>query len=418
MIFFDGCLRVKRRRGAVAVLVVICLIPLIGVLAMVLDGALFLGEQRRAQAAADATAHAAACSLYKNYSINQGLDPGGLARTAALSIASGNGYTNNGTNSKVTLNIPPLSGKFVGKSGYAEAIIDYYQPKLFSAIWGAGNQTITGRAVARGMLSPYSNASLIVLNPSGAGSLAVSGSGHVIASSAVQVNSTNSGAVSATNAGYIKAPNINITGNYTTSSSGYLSGTVATNAPSVSDPLSTLTPPSTSGLTTRGAIPTYGSFTMNPGVYSGGVSIGGGSTVTMSPGLYYMQGGSFSIANGATVTGSGVTVYVDSGGGQISFQGGGNITLGASTSGPYAGVVLYLDRNSSQGLNIANGSTSNITGTVYAPSATATFAGGASSSQYGSQFVVKTMNVSNNANVTVNWSSTSVSRSRSLSIVE
>ncbi len=418
MIVSSGAWTKTRRRGAVAVLVVVCLIPLVGVLGMVLDCALFFGERRRCKAAADATAHAAACSLYTNYSTDNGLDPRGLARSAALSIASGNGYTNDGTVSKVTINIPPTSGTFSGKSGYAEVIVNYYQRKLFSAIWGAGTQTITGRSVCRGTFAPYSPASLIVLDPLGSAALSVAGSGHIIAQSSVQVNSTNSGAVQATNSGYVKATNINISGNYTTSSSGYLSGSIATNAPSVSDPMTNIAAPTTSGLTTRGTIPAYGTFTMSPGVYNGGVSIGGGANVTMSPGLYYMKGGSFSIANGATVNGSGVTIYVDSGGGQISFQGGGVINMSAPTSGTYAGIVMFLDKNSSQGINIANGSTTTVTGTVYAPSATATFAGGASATQLGSQFIVKKMNISNNADIRINWSTGTVARTRSINLVE
>ena len=138
----------------------------------------------------------------------------------------------------------------------------------------------------------------------------------------------------------------------------------------------------------------------------------------MNPGIYYMKGGGFSVANGVSLTGNGVMIYVDNGGGQISFQGGGNITMSAPTSGTYAGVVMFQDRGNTKAISIANGSTTNITGTVYAPSAAAQFAGGAALSQFGSQFIVKTMNISNNADIRVNWSSGTVARSRSIGLVE
>ncbi|WP_422931162.1 DUF7305 domain-containing protein [Singulisphaera sp. PoT] len=412
---FRNC---RGRRGTVAVVAVICLVPLIGVLAFVLDGGLQMAIRRQVQAAADATAHAAACSLYTNSSTGHGLDPNGTAKRAALAIAADNGYNNDGTHSVVTINIPPTSGIFAGVSGYAEVTVKRNQPRTFSAIWGSGTLPITARAVARGTFAPYSTAGILLLDPSSAGALTVSGGGRAVSNAAIQVNSSNVGAVNANNTGYVKAPLISIVGNYKTSSSGYLSGTVATAASAVSNPLSSLAAPSTAGLTTRGSIPTYGTYTMNPGIYNGGVSIGGGMTVTMNPGIYYMKSGSFQINNGATVTGNGVTIYVDNGGGQFSFQGGGNITLSAPTSGAYAGIVMFQDANSTKPISIANGSTTTITGTIYAPGAAVSLAGGSSNSQYGSQVIAKTMNISNNANFSTNFSNSTVASRRALGIVQ
>ena len=408
----------SRRRGAVAVVMAICLIPLIGVLAFVLDGGLLMAQRRRSQTVADASAHAAATYLYKNYGTDAGLDPSGKARALALTIASANGYLNDGTGTVITVNIPPTSGTFGGQAGCAEVIAQFNQPRMFSGIWGSGTIPVVGRASARGSLAPVSQASLILLDPSAAGALSVAGSGHVIAATGIQVNSTNVAAVNANNAGYATASTISIGGNYTTSSSGYLSGTIQTAASAVSDPLSTLAAPSTSGLTTQGSVPTYGTFTINPGVYNGGITFGGGSNVTMNPGIYYMKAGSFTVANGVTLNGTGVMVYVDNGGGSFSFQGGGVINMTAPTSGTYAGVVMYQDRASSKAISIANGSTTNITGTFYAAGAAMNFAGGASASSFGSQIIAKTMNISNNADIRLNWSSTTVARSKSMSLVE
>jgi Flp pilus assembly protein TadG len=52
-----------RRRGAVLVLMAVCLIPIIMVMAVVMDGGMLLSRRREAQAVADASARAAACSL-------------------------------------------------------------------------------------------------------------------------------------------------------------------------------------------------------------------------------------------------------------------------------------------------------------------------------------------------------------------
>jgi hypothetical protein len=163
-------------------------------------------------------------------------------------------------------------------------------------------------------------------------------------------------------------------------------------------------------------MPTYGSYTMNPGVYNGGVNIGGGMTVTMNPGIYYMKNGTFSLANGATLSGSGVMIYADNG---VSFQGGGRITLTPMSSGTYANVMFYVNRNNTNAsINIANGSTTRISGTVYAPSASVVFAGGAQYSQFGSQYICKTLNITNNAYVGVSGSTLGGTSTSYLSLVE
>src|SRR5262245_8236869 len=122
------------RRGAVTALVAVCfLLMLPAVVALVVDGGVLLTERRRAQATADAAAMAAACVLYDNYPVDQGLGNIGNPSGAALAVASANGYTNDGVTSSVTVNIPPLSGTYTGLPGYVEVIVTYYQGRAFSS---------------------------------------------------------------------------------------------------------------------------------------------------------------------------------------------------------------------------------------------------------------------------------------------
>src|SRR5262245_10200446 len=148
------------RRGAVAVLLALLLTGLLGVLAIALEGGLMADNRRRAQAAADAAALAAATMLFENYpaieaSNFQNYDPNGSLNAAALASAATNGFSNDGTNSTVTVNIPPKSGPFTSKPSpdkfcYAEVIVTCNQPRYFSKLWGSTPTTITTRAVARG----------------------------------------------------------------------------------------------------------------------------------------------------------------------------------------------------------------------------------------------------------------------------
>src|SRR3954463_5841284 len=108
-----------RRKGVVAVFVAFTLTGLMGVVALPVDGGMLHLQLRKSRATADAAAMAAACELFRYYPTDQGADSHGYARTAALNVAKSNGYTNDGQTSTVVVNIPPASGAYAGKAGYA-----------------------------------------------------------------------------------------------------------------------------------------------------------------------------------------------------------------------------------------------------------------------------------------------------------
>jgi len=390
--------RRSRRGGTVALTIALCLPVLLGAAAFVLDGGMLMAERRRAQGIADASSHAAACSLYKNFASDGGGDPNGKARAAALSIASANGYANNG-NATVNVNIPPKSGTFAGKAGYAEAIVQYDHPRYFSAIFGSGTIPVTARAVAR--VAIQSKASVIVLDPSAAGALTLTGSARINAESAIQVNSSNAGAVNASNGAYATGQ-INIAGNYSIPNwatwNTFFSKPPRTNQSATADPLAALPTPPSNGPSKGSVYTGNGKYEyLSPGVYNSlSINYPG---ATLAPGTYYIKSGGLTIANGATVTGSGVMFYLDNSGGSVNFQGGGQITLSPPTSGTYADILLFQDRNNTRTVNIANGATTTITGTIYAAGAEVSIAGGTQNSQYGSQFISKRLTISNGASI-------------------
>lgn len=137
----------KKRRGMIAVVVAVSLVVVFSVAAIALDGGLLLHNHRMVQSAADAAALAAANDLFANYNANQGADPSGTAKASALSTAKANGFNNDGETNTVTVNIPPRSGNFKGKAGYAEVIIQFNQKRGFSSIFGSGDLPVTARAV-------------------------------------------------------------------------------------------------------------------------------------------------------------------------------------------------------------------------------------------------------------------------------
>src|SRR5689334_5150911 len=131
------------RKGLIAAFVAVCLVVILGLTAISLDGGGLLDRRRQAQATADAAAMAAACDLYANFPTYHGVDAGSTAAQAALNVAATNGFTNDTTHSVVTVNIPPLSGPYTGLSGYAEVLVTWNQPRYFSRIWGTSSVKVT-----------------------------------------------------------------------------------------------------------------------------------------------------------------------------------------------------------------------------------------------------------------------------------
>jgi Flp pilus assembly protein TadG len=392
------------RRGMVVVLVALLLPVVVGTMALALDAGVLYLQRRQAQSTADAAALAGAYTMYNTSNFTQ-------SQSAALAIGTQNGFT--------------ISTSNVTQPGSTQLAVKVTSssPRFFSALWGTSSLSITASATAQtnsgsSGTTPYSTSAVILLDSSASGSLSLAGSAMITASAGIQVNSNSKTAVNANNAGTTAAP-LNVVGGYTTSSGGTLTGTIKTGVTSVGDPLSTLAAPSVPSATTTplSKYQGWGSYTMQPGLYTGNVSLGNGGTFTMQPGLYYFQAGSFTVANGATLTGSGVTIYIDntnvsgtSNPGSISFQGGTTTTLSApssSSNGAIQGVVYYQNRSSTTAPSFANGTNVNLTGTFYAAAAPLSFAGG-NLSNFASQVVADSMNLSNDAQITVAYSSSTV----------
>ena len=398
----------NRRRGAVAALVAICMVPLIGVMAIALDGGLMLASRRRAQTVADAAAYSAACQLYTNSSTDPtGLDVTGKARAVALANTKANGFNNDGSTNKVEVNFPPKinvpsRSSYEGLPGYVEVIVTTIQPRYFGAVLGSGSTNVGARAVAR--ISLASPPSVLLLNPTKSQDFTLTGGTILTTESVIQVNSSSSTGTTLTGASTIITSKLQLHGGGTRDLSSKVVGTVQTGVSSFSDPLASLATPTTAGLANQSFISTYGSKTINPGVYSNGLSIANGMTVTMQPGVYYIKNSGLTIAGGVTLKGSGVTIYLDNSGGKnndFSVAGGANVNLTPPTAGTYAGLTYFQDRNNSNTLSFSNGANVTLRGTVYAAAAALSFSGGTNNT-YGSQIIADSLNISNGATVNVN----------------
>jgi carbon monoxide dehydrogenase subunit G len=420
--------RVNERRGAVAVLVAVCLVAIVGVVGLVLDGGMLRDQRRRVQASADAAALAAAYDLYWNYARYGGADIGGTAQQSAFTTAAANGHTNDGTVSVVTVNIPPVSGQFAGKSGHAEVIVQYNQRRGFSGVFGRGNLPVRGRAVARGIWSSF-NSGIIVLNPTDPASLDSNGGATVtVKNASIIVNSTDAAGGVVTGGGAISAPEIYFGGSpgYSVSggSGGTFDATIYSNQPPTPDPLAYLPEPDPSTMTIRqkNKLQISGSktVTLYPGVYKGGISITGQAEVVLMPGIYYMDGGGFSYGGQGSLTAEGVMIYnaPTSSSDVINIGGLGTVKISPMTSGTYAGITFFQQRSSTNTISVSGNGGMNITGTFYAAGGDLKITGNGGGDLLGSQYISYNLDLGGNGNVYIDWNPEKTAKQRHVGLVE
>jgi hypothetical protein len=386
----------------VTVWLVVCLSVILGILALGLDGGRMMEERRRAQAAADDAALAAAADLYANYRQNSGTDPAGTAQSAALASALANGYTNDGTSSTVTVNIPPQSGTFAGQSEYVEVILVSNLKGTFSALFTQSPLAVRARAVAHG--APL-NIGLLLLQSSGNDSLQLSGNASVqVPSASIVVDSPSSLAYDLSGNASVSALSHDVTGS--SPPSGNISGTINTSVPSTPDPLLPLAAPDPTSYPIRATSATSvgGNTSLQPGVYQGGISVSSNGSLTLAAGIYILDGGGLQVSGNGSISGDGVMIYNTGGAsaGGINISGNGNIHLTAPTSGVYQGISIFQDRNATGALQLSGNGSVQVTGTVYAPAATIQLSGNASTgSTVGGSFIALRVSASGNGHFTV-----------------
>jgi hypothetical protein len=136
------------------------------------------------------------------------------------------------------------------------------------------------------------------------------------------------------------------------------------------------------------------SGSIRPGLYQGGMSFLPNAAIDLNPGIYYVVAGDFSVAAAASLTcsgcrgGAGVTIVLTSmtaGGtppGNVQISPGAAVTLSAPASGVFSGVLFVRDALAPAGTPVPNpdsafegGSLMTLTGLLYLPGATVSFAG-------------------------------------------
>ena len=388
----------RQQSGQILVLATICMVVLMGFLALSVDVGLLWARRRQMQTAADAATVAAAVALRSGLSY----------QTAARNISSLNGFTHDQNGVTVLAYNPPQSGTYAGNQSYVEVVVKQPQPAYFLGVLGYSTVDVSARAVGSRMNGP---ACVYALDPSASSALSVGGSSALnLPKCGVLIDSNSASALSTNGGGTITAASIGVVGG---TSGGGFSPTPITGIAPVADPLSGVSPP-TVGACDHTNLPSIKTVTtLSPGVYCGGIDIGGQGVVTLNAGTYILDGGGLKVGGGAIVSGTGVTFYNTYDGthafATIDLSGNPTMNVSAPTSGALEGILFFQDRRV---VGSTNAYTSVITGTaqstfdgaIYFPGTPVKFAGNSSSSGY-TILVADSITVNGNSSIKSDYSS-------------
>jgi Flp pilus assembly protein TadG len=376
----------RDERGSMAILTGISLTVLVAFAGLGVDVSLWLRAKNDVQGAADAAANSVGAAAALG-------NPANRIQAEADAAAATTGFRAGMNGVTVTVNNPPASGAHAGNANAYEVIIRAPQ-KLYlaSVLSGVTAPTVTGRAVAllnRGTKGPTC---ILGLSPLAA-AVDVTFNGNTVVTAndcSVDADSPSSSSINTNGGGSVHAKNVRTVGGV---SGGNIfvadSPGIFTHSSSTPDPYADRTMPSMpagSGPNKWGDPKSSNTTIQNTGTgdppvmtINGNVDVKGNTT--LSPGIYIINNGSFNDTGQYTVTGNGVTLILTSStpasdNGTFSVTGGGGLNLTAPTTGPTAGIALWADGNlPNKEDTFAGGTTSNLVGSIYAPSHDVKYAG-------------------------------------------
>lgn len=274
----------------------------------------------------------------------------------------------------------------------------------------------------------------LTLNDTGSGTFTVTSTSSNNAG--ITVNSPGTPDAEIGGSGTISAPQINLVGTYVVKNSGVFQPTPTTGTTPVPDPLGNLPVPTPAGDTIPSQ--TYsgsGSGVVLPADTYGNISLNGSGSVTIPPGNYdninvtgsatlILESGTYFIAGTFSVGGTGSANVIEDGGvllyftcssgsqlaacatggqagGSLSLSGTGNMSLAPATTGTYANLTVFYDRNNNAPMTLSGTPGLSFSGSVYAKSSALALNGTGSTLQ--SLIVVNSASISGTGSIGVNY---------------
>ena len=258
-------------------------------------------------------------------------------------------------------------------------------PSLLSQVVFTQTTNVQARAVAR---ADVNDSCIWSLNPTAAQAINVVGSADVELGCGMIANTSDPDGIHKEGSGCLAASEYKVAGGYDESmnSGCALSPIPETSIPPADDPLASLPSPSYAFCGGGGPplnLSGTADYVVSAGVHCTNINVTTTGTVTFGPGIHIFDRAALSINGSSDIDGSELTLYWSESGGVndgIDIAGGATVTLSAPTSGVYAGILIYQDRNTAPGvtLKLTGGSTMDLDGIIYAPTTDVEFAGGTS----------------------------------------
>jgi len=363
----------QTRRGAVTVLVAVSLTLLLGILALSVESGRMYDLQRREQSACDAAALAAATEMYRSTVESDQLRETEDPKLVAYEIAALNGFPNAAPH-HVTVSMPPQSGAFANRDGFVQVVIKSRLKRSFSSVFGSEDLTVRASSVAGGT-QLATKVSLLVLEPKKKDALKIKGSSsQLMTQGDIFVNSSSKSAVKLEKQSQLSAEALMVVGGMDRKSKGLFDGDLHTGVEPTPDPYTSLAPP------LKGPVLDPEDFLavengrnvyrLPAGTYKE-LKFDHTDLVIMLPGTFYLEE-ALDIKGDASVIAHSVTIY-SAGKKNLKFNTRGSVDLTPPSTGPYAGISLYVNRSSKKKIEFKKDATYNLAGVIYAPNSEVKF---------------------------------------------
>jgi hypothetical protein len=328
---------------------------------------------------ADVTQLNAAASDYVNANI-QNLELTNI-QTAVTTSSTSSGYSVDMSGSGV------VATRFMGIMGYSRLNVAVHS-KALSIQDGLG--------------------CVLSLDPHASGAATGQGSTNVVLNGcSLYDNSDNSTAMTVGGSARITALSVGVLGNLTGAENITTTLGIHTGVGPVKDPYVNASFPAFSGCTDVN-FSAKNAVTINPGVYCGGMKLNAGAEVTLTAGIYYLDGGDLTVNGGATLKGDGVTLVFTSknrnGYATASINGNATVNLTPPKTGGTAGIVIFGDRAMPTGtaFTFNGGAAQYLGGAVYVPKGAVSYSGGATTSTSCTQLIGNTVTFTGNSGFALN----------------
>jgi Flp pilus assembly protein TadG len=388
---------------------------MIGGAGLAIDSVQISLAKRELQRAADSAALAGA------YAINQNPTSTGTTRATFAQ----NGATRDlVVNNDVTLSTAaivqnaPTAGTYANNTNAVRVQLSANRTLSFLSFFDATPQAITVEATAA--IVTEGNFCMLALEDGTAPGVTVGGNADIDISCGISTNSRSATAITATGSSSVNASPIMAVGGLAPSGN-FGSATLIPFSSVQSDPFAGIPTPSPSNcrpeLSNKSNEPPITISTNSPGynaadrsICFNGTDIKGRVSFNFTePTTVYINGGDLSVGAQGQVTGTNVTFVLTSTNAAsnpasiagVDFSAGADVNITAPSSGPYAGVAIYMDRRATVGRSVKwnGGADMKFNGAIYMPSAYFEYNGNADMANQCIQLIARRLDFRGNGSV-------------------